>query len=542
MNHRVLVVGLDGWDHGHEERLRAEGELPNLTELSGRSARFRIDPQGMQLDGLDWEHFLAGAGPEATHRACVVDFDPSDYTAWQRSASVTPFVTDLPIRSVVFDVPYFDLSGAPSTCGVVGWAASDPGIDETQARPDTLIRWIDSEIGTYPAMAWLDTVAWPSVERTASLGRHLVDGIGARRDAVGRLLAERLPEWDLAVVAVTETHSATEALWHGVDADHPLHGHPSSRPAAAALRDVYRATDQLIGDLIERTGAEHVVVLALNGMASNRFDVPTMVLLPELLLRWACGTRLLTVPATWASSPQEIPLLAADGPSWTEACVEWFGAPVPTPSSRRRRLQRVRSRITTRSGRADGHGSATASAEHRISVAWHPAMRYQPRWPQMAAFALPSFAAGHIRVNLKGRERQGIVETSDYARVCDELEELLHACTNPATGRAAVKSVTRSHATDPRGLDRADPDLRVTWESGVCALEHPDHGLVGPVPFRRTGDHMGIGGFVNIAGPDISSGDRGACTVLDLAPTISSLTGVTSSRALPGRDLLADQE
>ena len=87
----------------------------------------------------------------------------------------------------------------------------------------------------------------------------------------------------------------------------------------------------------------------------------------------------------------------------------------------------------------------------------------------------------------------------------------------------------------------ADADLRVTWEEGVCALEHPVHGLVGPVPFRRTGDHMGARGFVNFAGPNVAPGDGGLGTVLDLAPTIASLASGTALPALSGRDLLADR-
>jgi len=542
MSHRVLVVGLDGWDHGHEERLRAEGELPNLAALSGRSARFLIDTQGKQLDGLDWEHFLAGGGLEATHRSCAVDFDPSDYAAWQRSAGVAPFIKDLPVRSVIFDVPYLDLARTPSTRGVVGWAGSDFGMDEPQARPDTLTRWIQSNVGTYPATAWLDTVAWPSVEQSVAMGRHLVDGIETRREAARRLLTERMPDWDLAMVVVTETHTAAEAFWHGVDASHPLNDHPSARPSAAALRDVYRATDQLIGALIECTGAEHVVVLALNGMASNRFDVPSMVLLPELLTRWSCGQQFLTVPPAWTASPGDVPLLAATGPSWTDACDGWLGRSAPTSGRPGRLLHRIRNRIAPRPSRPDRHGSHTSPHEDRISLAWHPAMHYQSLWPQMRAFALPSFAAGHVRINLQGRERDGIVEPSDYGPVCDEVVELLCACTNPATGRSVVKSVARASETNPHGLDRADPDLRVVWDEAVCAFAHPDHGLIGPVPFRRTGDHMGTGGFVNFAGPDIAAGDRGVGTVFDLAPTIAGLTGEKSSAALPGRDLLANAE
>ena len=47
-----------------------------------------------------------------------------------------------------------------------------------------------------------------------------------------RLCTERLPGWDLAIMVVSEFHSAIEALWHGYDPAHPLHHLPSVASAA----------------------------------------------------------------------------------------------------------------------------------------------------------------------------------------------------------------------------------------------------------------------------------------------------------------------
>ena len=70
-----------------------------------------------------------------------------------------------------------------------------------------------------------------------------------RSDAARWLLSERLPDWDLALIVVSEFHSAIEPLWHGVDSSHPLHAIESGAAAGTALRDVYSAIDRLIGDL-----------------------------------------------------------------------------------------------------------------------------------------------------------------------------------------------------------------------------------------------------------------------------------------------------
>lgn len=534
---RVLVIGLDGWDHAYAQRLQASGELPTLSALSERSARFLLDPEDKQYQGLDWEHFLSGVDSEVTHRESVIEFDPVSYRAWQEGSHSSPFFAEFEARAVVFDVPYCDLEGTPRIRGVAGWAASDSGLQYARADPADLL----DRIGGYPSVEWLDAVSWPSAESTVAMGEGLVRGLVSRRESACWLLTEGIQDWDLAVVVVSESHSAAEAFWHGVSSSHPLHQHASSVPAAAAMLDIYRETDRTIAELLDRTHAERVVVFALNGMGNNRFDVPSMILLPELLLRWSCGESLLRVPAAWAQSPTDIPILPADGPEWSEASVAWFGGSVPRPGRLRAALRRVGQKLAavlTRS-RAD-----TRDAEHDarapIPVGWHPAMHYQPSWQHMRAFALPSYSVGRIRVNVRGREHDGIVDPSDYTRVCDEVEELLRACLDPVTGTSVVEKIMRAPESDLRARDSSEADMTVIWCENVCAFEHPKYGLVGPVPFRRTGDHTGAHGFAYFAAPDIVPGDRGIGTVLDLAPTITSLVGASPLTGNPGKNLLDD--
>ncbi len=80
-----------------------------------------------------------------------------------------------------------------------------------------------------------------------------------------------------------------------------LHGHALGAPRPGLL-DVYRATDRS-GDLVAATEASTVIVFSMGGMGPNRSDAASMVLLPELLLRWALDERRLEVPAEWASAP-----------------------------------------------------------------------------------------------------------------------------------------------------------------------------------------------------------------------------------------------
>src|SRR5262249_1987339 len=149
------------------------------------------------------------------------------------------------------------------------------------------------------------------------------------------------------------------------------------------------------------------------------------------------------------------------------------------------------------------------------------------------AFALPSFADGRIRVNLRGREQRGIVEPSDYSDLCDELETLVQACRDPRTGEPVVARVNRPHA-DPMEVSQSEVDLAIEWCGMACAFEHPDLGTIGPVPFWRTGAHTGPCGFAYVSGPAIVPGNYGTGSMLDVAPTLVELAGAAPVAGLAG--------
>lgn len=127
----------------------------------------------------------------------------------------------------------------------------------------------------------------------------------------------------------------------------------------------------------------------------------------------------------------------------------------------------------------------------------------------MRAFALPSYYDGRIRINLAGRESEGHVPVSEYEAECDEIETLLDACRDAATGEKVVERVERIRDRDPRTLDRSESDIVVVWKGLFSALDHPTLGRVGPVPFRRPGGHAGRFGMAYISNAGIESDDRG---------------------------------
>jgi len=534
--HRVLAIGLDGYEESLERRLIEAGELPALARLRTQSARYLLDHGPAQRTGLAWEHLSTGLAPNRSGRWAAVHFDPATYAVWQEGTSIEPFAARLKSRTVVFDAPYFDLKQAPRANGVVGWGAHDPGVSFA-ANPTALLAEFKARFGEYPAKNSIYCHAWPSANHSQEMGEALAHAVALRTGAARWLLGERLPDWDLGIVVVSEPHSAIEGLWHGVDETHPLHRLPSAGPARHGLVAVYRAVDRLVGELTAAFADATVVVFSMGGMGPNRSDVASMVLLPELLYRYAFGRPYLRQPDAWTSVTEMGPQLS-DQEGWAEA-VNANLSPDISSHSARRMVARLLPEFVKNTLRGEVRPDpCTEKTPLRHSISWMPATRYQHHWRRMRAFALPSFYDGRIRINLTGRERNGTVRISQYETVCDEIEAILRECRDPATGKEVVDYIERTRDSDPLTMGPTESDLIVVWKGMACAIDHPRLGRLGPVPFRRPGGHTGQFGMAYICNSEMAAGDRGVRSSFDVVPTLVELLGEPVSPGLSGTSLL----
>jgi predicted AlkP superfamily phosphohydrolase/phosphomutase len=524
---RVLAIGLDGYEESLERRLIEAGELPALKRLREGSARYLLDHGPAQRTGLAWEHLSTGLAPEQADRWGALHFYPETYEVWQEGTRLEPFAGRLKSRTVVFGAPYFDLTQAPQVRGVVGWGVHDSGVPPS-ARPDSLLAEFEGRFGKYPAERWIYGVPWASPESAREMGEALTRAVPLRARAARWLLGERLPDWDLGLVVVSEPHSALEGLWHGIDPSHPLHRMPSAEAAREGVLGVYRGVDRFVGELADAFPDAALVVFSMGGMGPNYSDTASMALLAELLYRREFGRPLMRQPDGWTDIVAS-PLLG-EREDWSAAVRAHLPAAEAAP-------------LLSRIGRAARRrlvGEDEGAGSHlRRSVAWIPAMSYRPHWRSMRAFALPSFYDGRVRINLEGREADGRVRASEYGALCDELEALFRECRDPATGEEVVEHVERVEGRDPLAVGPTEPDMAVVWKGTFCALEHPKLGRVGPVPFRRTGGHTGPFGMAYLSNAGVGAGDRGVRSAFDVAPTLCDLLGEPPPEGLSGASLLS---
>jgi predicted AlkP superfamily phosphohydrolase/phosphomutase len=166
-----------------------------------------------------------------------------------------------------------------------------------------------------------------------------------------------------------------------------------------------------------------------------------------------------------------------------------------------------------------------------------------PDWSQVRAFTVPSDGIGYIRLNLRGRERDGVVHDAEVHELEEQIADGLLSYTG-TDGRSPIAAVERLADVRP-GAARAEmlPDLLVRWnDNPATQLDHfvsPKFGDVRRVGggSGRSGNHTDEAWAVVIPGTSRPSGEPGQGRVVDIAATICDVFGADRS-GLTGEPLL----
>jgi predicted AlkP superfamily phosphohydrolase/phosphomutase len=155
-------------------------------------------------------------------------------------------------------------------------------------------------------------------------------------------------------------------------------------------------------------------------------------------------------------------------------------------------------------------------------------------WSQTRAFASPIPQQG-VFVNLKGRERFGIVAPSELQDLKNELTarftELAGPDGKPVTDRVHLSEEVFGHDPAPGA-----PDVLPVLRDHRFEL---DDELFHKRPFTDvSGMPRGVhhpDGIIVVGGPGVRSGDHLRASVLDVTPTLLYMAGLGVSEGLEGR-------
>jgi predicted AlkP superfamily phosphohydrolase/phosphomutase len=483
---RVLMIGLDAFDAELVEKWSDDGTLPSFASFFERASYGRLAPPNGLLLGPPWPTFHTGrpVSEHGLYEYLVWRPDRMDETRASSIRDLTPFWRQLGNegpRSVVIDVPLVPspepFNGVEVTC----WATHERLVP-FGTYPEDLAGRINESVGREPMP--LEAHHRLPYARLLAERDALCDTTRSVTDLAERLLGDE--EWDLGIVCYSTAHRAGHKLWsdtgttgRGADGEAEEFGE--------ALRDVYRAIDESIGRLLAIARPEdHVLIFALHGMGPN---TSRALVLPQILDRILRGET--------ASGPSLLGSLRNAVPLGLRGWVK-------------RRLP--------------------VGVQDRLGTFW----RKSGDWSETRAISLAADVHGFIRINLAGREAQGIVPPEEYEAVCDEIAEGLLGFVDADSGLPIVERVVRRREAYPEGAS-ADllPDLIVVWAdrpvSEHRALVSESFGTVdwpdpGTNPDGRSGNHRPEG-WAACAGPSILGPRRADATILDLAPTALALLG-----------------
>lgn len=450
----VLAIGLDAAESSLVRSLMEAGELPALSAVLDRGRWIRVSSPTMFSSGAVWPNFSTGCQACDHGQYSIWNWDPDRMSlAYTDESRLTPFWKSLSESGTsvgTMDVPFSPFLGLSTGFEVHEWGA------HSRVDGRVSVSGTAREVpNAFPQHPFTDPLAGVPQE-PSDVGPFLeecIAGVRLRGDVAHHLLTQGRPE--LALVVFEEPHHAGHFLWHTVEPDLPMY---ADLPAAArpelTLMDLYRELDRQVGRLVAAAGPETtVIVFALHGMAPSRG-------LPPVLEPVLAGLGLTHLHE------------GGDRRSALAALKDRMPAPL-------RDLYRRLVPLARRSqwGKA------------RLMPAYD--------WSRTRAFALPIEQYGLVRINLAGREAQGIVAPEEYAQTCETIEAALRELTT-SDGRKVVQDVVRP----PRGQHAAGlPDLVVHWSQ--AAFESPaciDGIEVPNIRREQTGEHA-WDGFCIVGGP-----------------------------------------
>jgi predicted AlkP superfamily phosphohydrolase/phosphomutase len=310
---------------------------------------------------------------------------------------------------------------------------------------------------------------------------RLVEGARRKGELSAWLLEGR--EWDFFITVFGECHRGGHLLWPEDAGESPT-----------ALLDVYRAVDESVGRLLavlEREGAT-VVLFALHGMGPNTSQEH---LVPRVMDRVNHPSR---DPATGS----------ADGaPAARRGFVRMLRETLPAP------LQNAVARAV--------RVSARDRVVDRAVTGGHD-------WRATQGLAVLADLNGYLRLNLRGRERDGILDPGSdaYRRYLDRVRGAFTGLRAAPSGAPLVDAVRCAGDAFPGARSHRLPDLVVTWtgEPPAAAATLAGGGSISAtLATGRTGNHR-PDGFAVVMEPGAAAGGEAAPGhIADLAPMVTRM-------------------
>ena len=465
---RLAMIGLDAADLGFIQA--ASGVLPILSRVLADGALHRLRSPADLLPGAVWPTFYTASGPGEHGMYHHLQWR-ADQMRLARVADdwiyCEPFWYDLERqgrRVVAVDVPLTFPSRLRDGVEVLSWGSHDE-LGPFECHPKSLEGEIRRRFGRHPMGS--EIPVGKATRELAAIRDNLVRGAGRKGELIRWLLASN--SWDFFIAVFGETHRGGHILWPD--------GPGSGAVPPGALLDVYRAVDQALGDVLSAPSlaGAGVIVFSLHGMRANTSQEQFVPAVMDLVNSRFDGGR--SNEGSRAMPPHRgiVRRLRERVPPSIQNLVAHM---VPVP---------VRDAVINRS-----------------IVAGHD-------WPDTPGFDLLSDLNGYLRLNVRGRERNGSIDRNGevLARYVAWVRDCFLSFRIPESEEPVVAEVHLANETFPGSRVDYLPDMVVRW-TGHAPVSRIESAILGPVTADlatgRSGNHHREGFCVlTVAGEEAST-------------------------------------
>lgn len=518
---KVLFLELDAGDKVLIRQWVEEGRLPTFKRLlQDGLVGDTVSVRGLYV-GSTWPSLYTAVNPARHGIYSLLQLRTGSYE--HQRCPTGDFVRREPFwnclsragrKVAILDVPLSGISDGLNGIQTVEWVSHDSNYG-FRTWPPALKAEIEQSFGLHPLVGSCNAIGRTGAD-FKRFRDTLVSGVARKGELTRHYLGQG--GWDFFMQVFTESHCVGHQCWHLHDTGHPGHDRDLVAAAGDPVREVYAAIDRAIGEIIAAAGQDALIVVLAGHRMAHKFGAT--FLLPDILTRLGVAV---------ARAPRQQPGPSAGSLGRLDAALTWCWQHIP--ESIQRRLGGIRAGLR---GWIDSSGPSGPALPKLLS-SLDPA--------RSRCFIVDNgFAVAGIRLNLVGREPQGLIRRgADADAFCAHLTEDLMALIDADTGRPVVRNVVRT--ADLFEGDHLDdlPDLLVEWDdtkplgsanAGNSGGSHvritsPKTGVIeGTNVYCRTGDHRPEGMFMAL-GPDIRPGklDR-TVSIMDFAPTISEVLGV----------------
>ncbi len=501
MSAKCLVIGVDGGTWNVFEPMIAKGILSNISRMMKEGSYGSLKSTYPPVSSTAWASFMTGKNPckhgvfnfnvkpQGTYYLePVIHTDIKGPTLWE-------YLTCLNKRVAVINMP---MTYPPLPInGIMISGLGTPLSSEKYTYPDSILDEIKFNMGGF-----IKDVFWTNYHDN-EIERFIVDlsNMTENHYRVASYFIEK-EEWDLFTFVFVGSDRLFHRLWGYINDD------KLEQKYSNLIEQYFLRIDEMIGCLMDKAGDEaNTIILSDHGFGPFLKKVK--------LNNWLKENGYLSLRTNTEYSLVNL----------VKVFLKWMGFD-------RRRLEEL----------LRGFGLKIDLYKHLEKTS---SVLGSIDWDNTRAF---SYSCNSVYINLKGRERNGIVEPGgEYERLCSEIEERLYSLCDPDSGQKLIYKIKRKDEIYSGDFIESAPDLIITdyderywfcyWgKEGMC-LSDKSSEIFESAPCH-TGQHS-IDGIYITHGKAFKENNRyDRPSIMDFFPTISALLGLPVPNDIDGRVLV----